>query len=594
MRLCFIRAVFFSLKKECNERVHEEEVKYLQFIFEKIACLCTNISKMLYDIGRKKDGDLCIKLIQQSIEYAGKSIEMNPCWKKGYHRIAVANDYFGNSVESAKARKEYNLKCSNTEEKKRKKIAILSYKMKKSPSWPLVKYKKNVFMIDNDSDKGHFTLLHSAIESKCYDGPVSFLISPGIYQCNTLLTNAYHVDVVGNWDAEICPYKEWILKKSPVTILKSNFITENSRLSLSRVNLFHPGKHIIYALDGSNIKILQCFFQSGEHASISCQGKYSFLYVEGCRFVDTYSSILASYHCSIHVWNSFFSRTQKVCIELREHVVATVLNCTIKDCRGEGIAITRCKANIISCSLENNAINKDSNGSIQLTLSEVEVSDTCIQHQSCYGIVLQCGSGTFKNLTIQHCQKAGILVQAPCTIYGCSISRCTAGISLCEDLNGKVILQDSKIKNCKYEICKAPGAPFPIVNGEIWSSKKRRKHLFILERKQLYSDPVAKKLHFRVISNYNLIKKSFESWPNKYASLEPKKQAYCIYCTLPVMLYPTNHEFMLCLHCGAYFYCSMMCYEKDRERHKMECEWFKKCLRRYRNRIKWNDEFKPL
>lgn len=205
-------------------------------------------------------------MVQESLDFAEHSVKMNPCWCKGYYRIEKANRYLGNNAEADKAITESKFISNYVEilKAKKKRSVIVENKMKKSPSWSLVKYKENVFLIDSEADKGHFSSLSEASEIVGRK-QISFIVNPGKYLCNLQLLDGVDVDIVDNWNAIVCPKKKWLLKDSPVIIYNDEptvimiEIFGRSKLSLSRLSLFNS-LHVVRVMGKSNVSLFQCFF----------------------------------------------------------------------------------------------------------------------------------------------------------------------------------------------------------------------------------------------------------------------------------------------------------------------------------------------
>lgn len=214
------------LQDYCDKILQNETIQTLIAIFENILCLLTNVSKVFFDLSETLEKDTeKEEMVQESLDFAEHSVKMNPCWCKGYYRIEKASRYLGNNAEADKAITESKFISNYVEilKAKKKRSVIVENKMKKSPSWSLVKYKENVFLIDSEADKGHFSSLSEASEIVGRK-QISFIVNPGKYLCNLQLLDGVDVDIVGNWNAIVCPEKKWLLKDSPVIIYNMSLL----------------------------------------------------------------------------------------------------------------------------------------------------------------------------------------------------------------------------------------------------------------------------------------------------------------------------------------------------------------------------------
>jgi len=175
--------------------------------------------------------------------------------------------------------------------------------MELSPSWHLVKYKDNVFVVD-PLGAGHFKDIKEFIN--CHGNcskVISVLVRPGIYVGTYKFTNAT-VDIVGDCNIQINPTTKAIDKDStiiftntlvPTTIeinspiAKSTFFFTDSEVSLKRISVYGEMDYCSCVAIGcvrTVINVLECCFVSKCHFSLCCY-ESSKLYCKSCRSVGS-------------------------------------------------------------------------------------------------------------------------------------------------------------------------------------------------------------------------------------------------------------------------------------------------------------------
>ena len=142
-------------------------------------------------------------------------------------------------------------------------------------------------------------------------------------------------------------------------------------------------------------------------------------------------------------------------------------SCKISNTKKQGLVVCNDakRADVTNCLFEkNNIANTVDEGAIQLRNCIAKITDTVIKNQKARGIVIECGSGEFSNLTIMNCSTA-ILLQAGVLIKECNISRCLCGVFICPAMSDKVVLESNSITECKREVSRSPESPWPILKG---------------------------------------------------------------------------------------------------------------------------------
>ena len=62
---------------------------------DELSKLCTNISKSHFDLATSAWAGLDVQKMELSLQYAEKSVKLNPYWIKGYYRISEAKQILG-------------------------------------------------------------------------------------------------------------------------------------------------------------------------------------------------------------------------------------------------------------------------------------------------------------------------------------------------------------------------------------------------------------------------------------------------------------------------------------------------------------------
>ena len=181
------------------------------------AKIYSNISLMyfkLWETNKSQD------LIGLSVKYAKKAIEFDPVWFKGYLRLSKA--YYsrkenGNAIEAM-------MKCMSFAKDKDvelvkphlKELKFYTHEkvIQSSPSWSLLNFPDNVYVIDPDG-AGHFTNLYElAVKYKNSVTKASILVRPGVY-IGTHFFYDSNIDIVGECNIEIDPNHGAVTRDPP-------------------------------------------------------------------------------------------------------------------------------------------------------------------------------------------------------------------------------------------------------------------------------------------------------------------------------------------------------------------------------------------
>ena len=452
------------------------------------AKIYSNISLMyfkLWETNKSQD------LIGLSVKYAKKAIEFDPVWFKGYLRLSKAycsRKENGNAIEAM-------MKCMSFAKDKDvelvkphlKELKFYTHEkvIQSSPSWSLLNFPDNVYVIDPDG-AGHFTNLYElAVKYKNSVTKASILVRPGVY-IGTHFFYDSNIDIVGECNIEIDPNHEAVTRDPPaifrnigssisgqkcctyegesgVPILETRtFSFKQSEVRMKRLTveecvILH-GIPAVYGVS-SNIDIDQCSVRSKCSVSVAT-GHGVKLTVTASIFVDVYGAVMvAGRNTSGTLKNCLINNAVGIGVEVRDQAKSVKLDsCTITNTKQQGLVVYNDakKANVLGCVFEANNIEKTINeGAIQLKSCMVKIQDTVIKNQKGSGIVIEDGNGEFFKLTVDKCF-SGILVQAGVLIKECSISGCKFGINICEIISDPVVLESNAITECFYDVGRHP------------------------------------------------------------------------------------------------------------------------------------------
>ena len=560
------------LKVQYDESLLISDVEHLIRLSEDLSKLYTNVSKLNFDIGKSMQNEVNIRT---SLQYAEKSLEINPSWDKGYHRMAEALLILGDKDRAAttKDKGDYIRKRENKYHYEIKRDIVLRMKMTTCCSWELVKFKQNAFLVDRNG-QGHFQDISEALEKKGYNS-ISLIINPGVHESKfpLQLIQGATVDLVGNWEPILCPEYKWLLKESPVVIQdlvtswpysRNTIGVHNSTLFVSRISIYNwqPRlSHSIYSTETSTVTLMQCAFKSQCGAAIVCTNNSNLNIIE-CLSTNTFGGVLVLEGSSASISRSKFHKSKIAGLVFRENVSAIVDHCSVLHCEAQGILCIRSKIQIKSCLLEYNGYKMSvDEGSVQLYNSTAVISRTRIQNQIGNGIVIENGSGRFEDLKIDRCEKSGILICAPTTVRQCKITHCRIGIALSSVISEGVSLENNIIEQCNVGV-------------------------FSYSRSSKSDDIAAGEILHKKTQD---IRKVLEGGPRHYESLNHYLESQtsrlsCSYCTSIIYDNPDKNYF-LCEHCESELYCSPECCSKNNEFHQELCKIVQMRLNAYKGSI---------
>ena len=462
------------------------------------AKIYSNISLMYFKLWETNKSQDSIGL---SVRYAKKAIEFHPVWFKGYLRLSKA--YYSrkensNAIETMM--KYMSLAKDKDVELVKPHLKELKFYthekvIQSSPSWSLLNFPDNVYVIDPDG-AGHFTNLYElAAKYKNSVTKASILVRPGVYTGTHFFCDS-NIDIVGECNVEIDPNHGAVTRDPPVifrnfgssisdqkcftyedesgfpNLETRTFSFKQSEIRMKRLTVeecvMHHGIPAVYGVS-SNIDIDQCSVRSKCSVSVAT-GHGVKLTVTASIFVDVYGAVMvAGKNTSGTLKNCLINKAVGIGVEVRDNAKSVKLySCTITNTKQQGLVVYNDakKANVLGCVFEANNSEKTINeGAIQLKSCMVKIQDTVIKNQNGSGIVIEDGNGEFFKLTVAKCF-SGILVQAGVSIKECNISGCMFGINICEIISDPVVLESNAITECFYDVGRHPKSPIPLVTGQ--------------------------------------------------------------------------------------------------------------------------------
>ena len=462
------------------------------------AKIYSNISLMYFKLWETNKSQDSIGL---SVRYAKKAIEFHPVWFKGYLRLSKA--YYSrkensNAIETMM--KYMSLAKDKDVELVKPHLKELKFYthekvIQSSPSWSLLNFPDNVYVIDPDG-AGHFTNLYElAAKYKNSVTKASILVRPGVYTGTHFFCDS-NIDIVGECNVEIDPNHGAVTRDPPVifrnfgssisgqkcftyedesgfpNLETRTFSFKQSEIRMKRLTVeecvIHHGIPAVYGVS-SNIDIDQCSVRSKCSVSVAT-GHGVKLTVTASIFVDVYGAVMvAGKNTSGTLKNCLINKAVGIGVEVRDNAKSVKLySCTITNTKQQGLVVYNDakKANVLGCVFEANNSEKTINeGAIQLKSCMVKIQDTVIKNQNGSGIVIEDGNGEFFKLTVAKCF-SGILVQAGVSIKECNISGCMFGINICEIISDPVVLESNAITECFYDVGRHPKSPIPLVTGQ--------------------------------------------------------------------------------------------------------------------------------
>ena len=462
------------------------------------AKIYSNISLMYFKLWETNKSQDSIGL---SVRYAKKAIEFHPVWFKGYLRLSKA--YYSRKENSNAI--ETMMKCMSLAKDKDvelvkphlKELKFYTHEkvIQSSPSWSLLNFPDNVYVIDPDG-AGHFTNLYElAAKYKNSVTKASILVRPGVYTGTHFFCDS-NIDIVGECNVEIDPNHGAVTRDPPIifrnfgssisgqkcftyedesgfpNLETRTFSFKQSEIRMKRLTVeecvIHHGIPAVYGVS-SNIDIDQCSVRSKCSVSVAT-GHGVKLTVTASIFVDVYGAVMvAGKNTSGTLKNCLINKAVGIGVEVRDNAKSVKLySCTITNTKQQGLVVYNDakKANVLGCVFEANNSEKTINeGAIQLKSCMVKIQDTVIKNQNGSGIVIEDGNGEFFKLTVAKCF-SGILVQAGVSIKECNISGCMFGINICEIISDPVVLESNAITECFYDVGRHPKSPIPLVTGQ--------------------------------------------------------------------------------------------------------------------------------
>ena len=580
------------------------------------AKICSNISFMYFKAWELdgSENSICCAL-----EYAQKAIKFDPTWLKGYLWLSRAY-YTRNETDNAidamlkfmSYAKEKDIELAKPYLKEMK-FYTNDKVIQSSPSWNLLRFPDNVYVIDSDG-AGHFTSLYQLIAQ--YGNSIakaSILVRPGVYVGTYLLENS-EIDIVGDCNVELDPVFNAITEdppvvfrnvKSPISrevaaisqfkqfgnkaVHTNTFSFNKSEIHMQRITVEelitdHP-VHAVGSKD-TNVNISQCSVKSNFSASIST-GDNCILRINASIFNDVFGAVrVAGKNTTASLKNCIINDTVRIGVEARDNAKLVELDsCQISNTKRQGLVVYNGakRAKVTKCHFELNNIEKSVyEGAIQLRDCKAKIADTAIEKQKEKGgIVIENGSGNFLNLTIMNCF-TGILVQAGVSIKECSVSHCEHGIMIREVISDSVVLESNLITKCVSEVLRLPKSPWPIVKGK---SKPRIKEVdlndimlgsFCKAQKKARSKNASKGLNIGPVGDVLGIN---EKECNPFAT--PTSNLTCEHCGLSEA--QVDGKLKKCGRCKIAVYCSKSCQGKSWKTHKQMCEFYRRVDQAYKD-----------
>ena len=599
---------FSEARNDDSERDSSLDIK------TEAAKICSNVSLMylkLWETSKSEDSVLL------SVKYAKKAIDFDPTWLKGYLRLCKAY-YSQNEVDNAIDIMMTFMSFAKDEDVKLAKPQLKELQfytngrvIRSSPSWEILNFPDNVYVIDPDG-AGHFNSLNEFI-AKCGNEvtKASLLVRPGIYVGTYVFSNS-NIDIVGDCDVDIDPKDRAITKDTPVVfrnceffrfeehmyhtkpsgirnLQPHTFVFEGSKIQMKRVTveerLLEHSFHAVFGIS-SDIDIKQCSIRSMCSASVST-GDNVKLTVDASIFIDVFSAVMvAGKNSDGCLKNCVINKTVGSGVEVRNNAKLVTLDSRkISNTKQQGLMVYNGakRVKITGCLFETNNIEKTVNqGAIQLNSCKAKIEGTVIKNQNAGGIVIEGGNGEFFKLTFTNCFIA-ILVQAGVLIKECDISHCVAGINICEVISDPVVLESNSITKCLSEVVRLATSPWPVVKGQVKPQileidrddaitgchfKSKRKARAKTASRGINIGPVGDVLGIN--EKHGLFEKKTS-----------KLGCRCCGYSNPQI----DGKLKTCGNCKMEVYCSKSCQKRDWKYHKPMCEFYKRVDRAYKETV---------
>jgi len=567
------------------ESIFDESKPELKVEGAKVA---SNISFMYLKLSKEGNDET---LLQNARKYAMLSISHNPNCIKGYLRLAEAckesertEDILNAITLYLNNNKDAATVLNDDFKKLLQQVKYYTHNkvMKLSPSWDLLKYKSNVYVID-PLGAGHFKNFEEFIS---YYGTsvqkISLLVRPGTYIGSYVLTNAT-INIVGDCNIEINPITKAI-DKDPIVVftntlqptemiaiekmscphkIPSTFFFEGCEVTLQRISVY--GEVAQYPFQAINcqtthLKVLQCSFVSKCNSGLCCS-ENSKLDCKSCCSVGGYNGVVIGSKSHAKLSDCFVSKMDAVGIIANDQAEMIILkHCTVTKCKRQGLVVydEAKMAKVLDSFFKDNGSGLINVASIHFKCCKVLVENTSVQSPGCTGIGIEGGSGSYNNLNIKNCD-TGLLVQANVQISNCTIKSSNIGIQV----TGAVTLENNKISKCSVEIAKSDGSPMPTFKG----GKKNA----VVSMPPL--DEVTQ-------SAFKDIKKSRKkATRDAYIGSDYDRlglnEINCNHCSLNKEVIKARrlpNTLKACSGCRLIYYCSLECQRKGWKLHKPHCK----------------------
>ena len=598
-----------------NSNPHDDDLLCLK---TEAAKICSNISLMYLKLWETNGNEISICY---SVDYAKKATHFDPTWLKGYLRLFRAYhsknendnaiDVMLNFMSYAKEKdiklaKPYLIEL---------KFYTIHKVIKSSPSWNLLNFPNNVYVIDPDG-AGHFTSLDQ-LTAKHGNSIVgaSILVRPGVYIGTYSLENS-KIDIVGDCCVDLDPTFNAITKDPPIV-----FRNVESRVSIEEAASFYqkrlgnkptePTTFSFYNSDiqmkcvtledlilyqpvhavknvGSNLDMSQCSIRSLCSASVSASDN-SKLSVSASIFVDVFGAVtITGKNTTGSLKDCIISNTEEAGVKARSNAKLVKLDsCKISNTKRQGLVVCSDakRANVTNCLFEENNIDNTVNeGAIQLFNCKAKIEDTIIKNQRAGGIIIEDGgSGTFSKLTIMNCNTA-IVAHGGILIKECHISRCLSGIFICPAMSDRIVLESNSITKCRFEVSRCPTSPWPILKGK---SEHRLDELglndamagcLLKERKKFRIKSLKDNVNRLNVGPVGDVLGINEKLSDPF--LAPISRLVCEYCSNSKA--PNGQKLKVCDRCKMAAYCSKSCQKKTWKTHKQHCDSYKRADAAYK------------
>ena len=581
------------------------------------AKICSNVSLMYLKLWETNSSEDSISL---SVNYAEKAIDFDPTWLKGYLRLSKAY-YSRNECDNAidvimefmSFAKDQDVKLVKPHLKELK-FYTNEKVIRSSPSWEILNFPDNVYVIDPDG-AGHFNDLDEFVAK--YGNSVtktSLLVRPGIYVGTHFFSNS-NIDIVGDCNVVTDPDDRAITRDPPVVFRNCEFSTfgaymldmmlkgvgslqphtflfVESKIQMKRVTVEERLMvHSIHAVFSkfSNIDIKQCSIRSRCSASVATGDNVN-LTVDASIFVGAFSAVMvAGKNTYGSLKSCIINNTVGSGVEVRNNAnLVTLDSCKISNTKQQGLLVYNDakEVAITSCIFETNNIeNTISEGAIQLKNCKAKIQDTVLKNQKAGGIVIEDGNGEFFNLTITNCS-TGILVQAGVLIKECDISHCLTGITICEIISDPVVLESNSITECLCEVGRLATSPRPVVIGQVkhqiieMNTDDAMTGYYFKSQRKARGKTVSKGKNIGPVGDVLGVNEKHTLFEIVTSRLSCQ---YCGYSNAQIV-----GKLKACGNCKMEVYCSKTCQRKGWKTHKPVCESYKRVDRAYKEAIKKN------